>query len=241
MTRSSSLKKTHIRAHTHTPRLPTRPAVSWSLLNLNFYNGIFRTFFLLFFYHVLLLLAFSVALYLNRTNLPHTWTLHCPSQDHPRTDCPSLPRIPSFQTFFNTTLLWEASLATPTGIWSLQYVLFAPSFPSLGSSGIIHWPRTWHWEDTQLGKRAGAMNGDMELRSTSSAWGSFRWLLLPAEAWGTRVNWAQAGKSKFPWQSESTKGITQIIWDRAHYLWHFLFAPVSSPWRPKTEQTTEFY
>ena len=166
MTRSSSLKKTHTHTHTHThtPLLPTRPAVSWSLLNLDFYNGIFRTFFLLFFYHVVLLLTFSVALYLNRTNLSHTWTLRCHSQDCPRTDCPSLPlhRIPSFQTFFNMTLLQEASLATPTGIWSHQYVLFALSLPSLGSSGIIHWPRTWHWENTQLGERAGVMNGDME-------------------------------------------------------------------------------
>ena len=168
-----------------------------------------------------------------------------------------LPRTHCFQTVFNMTFLLEASLVTPTDR-NLISPLCSPcsSLPSLISSGITLWTRILYWEGTQLGKRVGVVGDEVEPRSKASVWWYFQ-LAFPSPAETEKINWPQPRKyprlyisvgdvrdltqelkpkSISPQQSESTKEVTQVSSDKAQYLWHLWFAPVSSPWRVTTEQ-----
>lgn len=69
------------------------------------------------------------------------------------------------------------------------------ALPSLMPSGITHWPRTLHWENVQLGKRVGVLNGEVLLRSTAPAWRRFQLAFpTPVKPKVQRVNWPQLRK-----------------------------------------------
>lgn len=93
---------------------------------------------------------------------------------------------------FDMTLHPETAWShLPKNIRCLQYALLAPG--PLIFSGIIQGLELWHWEKSQLGKRAGVVCGEVDPRRRISVWWCFQIVFpSPAEAWGTKSEMATA-------------------------------------------------